>query len=298
MGEVKKNVVMASMISDNEPLDKMESTCLYSLLTCYSELGTKFLKSLPSNNFLSYGHHHTVVVDKTSEYEFFHDYDKPLCKYLDLHQKWPRPGSKSLDKFLRGNKDLVYLEVADCRENIEAVHFLTSHCPRLEVLRLFATDPLLTYSEVLKLSHLKYLELQFDSFYREHRDQFLYSLGSLSQLQVLKFHTCYGMNDDHAESILYNCRSLHSLRLPLNTRINGWFLESLIEHLKNPSGTFSSKLRSLDLHINSAYTQLQITIPELHVFDLIKTAKDFDLALSVQFCHKKLPSFNPKGFHF
>ena len=68
--------------------------------------------------------------------------------YFFIPQKWPRPGSKSLTQFVAGNTDLVCLEViqtlyymkhrviffhlkvSDCRENIEAVHYITSHCTR------------------------------------------------------------------------------------------------------------------------------------------------------------------------
>merc|ERR1719184_540172 len=87
-----------------------------------------------------------------SQYEFFHDYGRQKRKHLELHQKWPRPGSKSLTQFVAGNTDLVCLEVSDCRENIEAVHYITSQCTRLQALRLFATDPLLPYSEISNLS--------------------------------------------------------------------------------------------------------------------------------------------------
>ena len=38
------------------------------------------------------------------QYSFFHDYHLQNTKYLDLHQKWPRPGNKTLEKFLKGNQ--------------------------------------------------------------------------------------------------------------------------------------------------------------------------------------------------
>merc|ERR1719184_486305 len=119
-----------------------------------------------------------------SQYEFFHDYGRQKRKHLELHQKWPRPGSKSLTQFVAGNTDLVCLEVSDCRENIEAVHYITSQCTRLQALRLFATDPLLPYSEISNLSQLRYLEIQFDTFYREHRDDFLHRLGEVGNLRI------------------------------------------------------------------------------------------------------------------
>merc|ERR1719370_2695640 len=70
-----------------------------------------------------------------SQYEFFHDYGRQKRKHLELHQKWPRPGSKSLTQFVAGNTDLVCLEVSDCRENIEAVHYITAQCTRLGQLQ-------------------------------------------------------------------------------------------------------------------------------------------------------------------
>ena len=78
-------------------------------------------------------------------YEYFHDYGRQKRKHLELHQvndffawfnltlffqKWPRPGSKSLTQFVSGNSDLICLEVSDCRENIEAVHFIMAQCTR------------------------------------------------------------------------------------------------------------------------------------------------------------------------
>ena len=83
-------------------------------------------------------------------------------------------------------QDLVYLSVGDSRGNIEAVHYLTSEMKNLQALRLYATDPLLPYKDILLLKHLQFLEITFDSFYREHRDQFLYGLSQLENLQVGK----------------------------------------------------------------------------------------------------------------
>ena len=41
------------------------------------------------------------------QYLFFHDYNVFNCKYLDLHQKWPRPGRKSLEKFIEQNQVII-----------------------------------------------------------------------------------------------------------------------------------------------------------------------------------------------
>ena len=86
-------------------------------------------------------------------------------------------------------QDLVCLSVTDCRENIEAVQYLTHHCHQLQALRLLATDPLVPYKEIQQLKQLRFLEVQFDSFYREHRDDFLLYLAQLSKLQV-----CFSFN--------------------------------------------------------------------------------------------------------
>ena len=80
----------------------------------------------------------------------------------------------------------MYLSVGDSRGNIEAVHYLTTEMRNLQALRLYATDPLLPYKELLLLKHLQFLEITFDSFYREHRDQLLFGFSQLENLQVKK----------------------------------------------------------------------------------------------------------------
>jgi len=231
-----------------------------------------------------------------SGYEFFHDYGRQKRKHLELHQKWPRPGSKSLTQFVAGNTDLVCLEVSDCRENIEAVHYITTHCIRLQALRLFATDPLLPYYEICNLSHLRYLEIQFDTFYREHRDDFLQRLGQLQNLQVLKIPTCFGLSDSQALSLISSCASLTHLSLPCNSKIAGWLLESLLRADYRATST-TSHLENLSLTVNSAYAPLTSCIPEPLATVLVEEAKtSLNLNVTIAFTHKKLPSFNPKGF--
>jgi len=237
-----------------------------------------------------------MVTHLAGGYEFFHDYGRQKRKHLELHQKWPRPGSKSLTQFVAGNTDLVCLEVSDCRENIEAVHFIISHCTRLQALRLFATDPLLPYSEISNLSQLRYLEIQFDTFYREHRDDFLHRLGQLQNLQVLKIPTCYGLSDSQALSLISSCASLTHLSLPCNSKIAGWVLESLLQSDHRATST-SGHLEHLSLTVNSAYIPLTSCIPEPLATVLVEEAKtSLNLDVAIAFTHKKLPSFNPKGF--
>ena len=215
------------------------------------------------------------------------------CKYLDLRHKWPRPGQRSLERFLSGNKGLVCLSVTDCRENIEAVQFLTDHCHQLELLRLLATDPLLPYKELHKLKSLKFLELQLDSFYREHRDDFIFHLAQLSELRVLKVHCCYGMREDHVLHILETCPTITHLLLPLNARITGWFLETLLENRKQKK---MNNLRYLSCTINTAYVDLLTVIPQLYVNTIKDELIHLGLRLDIDFVHTKLQSFNPKRF--
>jgi len=279
---VKLKVVMNALLDDKTvPVYKFLPADLFDILSKY--------KALLASEHSAEVHH---------GYAFFHDYDIVGCKFLDLYQKWPRPGAKSLEKFINGNKDLVYLDIADCRENIEAVHHLTSHCSKLEVLRMFATDPLLPYAEILKLKSLKFLELQFDSFYRDHRDDFIYNLHQLPFLQVLKLQSCYGMTDHHVVTILERCKNLKILHLPFNTKIDGWFLESLLERMKTPADmnvdTIPQNLSNLKLFINTAYTDLLNVIPELYVRTIQDEFRILGLDLQIEYVHKKLSSFNPK----
>merc|ERR1712192_4756 len=274
--QVKQAVVMGALLEELGPIRKMDPYVLHSLLA-----RLKFLRS--SSGTLQSG------------YEFFHDYGRQKRKNLELHQKWPRPGSKSLAQFVAGNTDLVCLEVSDCRENIEAVHYITSHCTRLQALRLFATAPLLPYSEICNLSQLRYLEIQFDTFYREHRDDFLHRLGQLQNLQVLKIPTCFGLSDSQALSLISSCASLTHLSLPCNSKIAGWLLESLLQ--ADHRATFTSHLKHLSLTVNSAYVPLTSCIPEPLATVLVEEAKtSLNLNVTIAFTHKKLPSFNPKGF--
>jgi len=315
----RQQLVVGALLEDLGPLSCVPVTSLYSLLATHQSLATPLggcgkPSISPSPLLLSVQHQGVgeQARDQTQEYTFFHDYDKCHVKQLCLEQKWPRPGAKSLARFLSGNLDLVYLSVSDCRENIECVFQLTQHCLKLQALRLLATDPLLPYQQILNLKRLKYLELQFDSFYREHRDNLLFRLGDLPDLQVLKLHTAFGMTEEHVISILFTCTNLTHLKLPINSRINGWFLESVLRHLKNKNQNNNNKinninnnrdeydlshLRSLEMTINTAYADLQTVIPQLHVFNLIKEANERGLCLKVDYCHKKLPSFNAKGFH-
>jgi len=272
--EVRLKLVLSSMLKDHGScsVDLLHRPDLYRLLDTHLRLSSGGEK-----------------VKET--YDFFHDYHKTGMKWLDLTQKWPRPGAKSLARFSHGNPDLVYLSVSDCRENIEAVHHLTSHCHQLEGLRLLATDPLMPYTEVLKLKNLRYLEVQFDSFYRDHRDDFIHCLGRLPCLQVLKLITCYGLTDSQVISLLTtSTNSLVSLHLPYNSKIRGWFLETLLTSLTPPPS-----LLSLHMTINTAYIDLTSVVPQLHARNLQKQLQDkFNIRVGVDYVHHKLPSFNPK----
>ena len=184
--DIKHNLVMRALIDQYSPLEKCSNARLFKMIKQH-----KILKSDLQDKRQS-------MINR--EYSFYHDYHIADRKYLDLYQKWPRPGKKSLEKFHQGNmvenmifycfiiiffiQDLVCLCVEDCRENIEAVHYFTSNFRNLHALKLLATDPLCAYSEILHLSKLQYLELQFDSFYREHREGLILRLSCLSNLMV------------------------------------------------------------------------------------------------------------------
>jgi len=232
---------------------------------------------------------------REENYDYFHHYDRTGARQLELSQKWPRPGSKSLARFLAGNPSLVCLEVRDCRENIEAVHHLLSHCPGLQAVRLLATDPLLPYTELLALRHLQFIEITADSFYRDHRDEFLAGLCRLPELRVLKLKSCYGMTDHQVLQLLQNCPRLQALHLPFNSKISGWFLESVEELLSSRI----TGLTDLTVHINTAYTMsgnLSV-IPEPFADIIKQNLKTQGLLLNIHFVNKKLSSFNPKDFY-
>ena len=85
---VKLKVVMNALLDDKTvPVDKFLPADLFDILSKY--------KALLASEHSAEVHH---------GYAFFHDYDIVGCKFLDLYQKWPRPGAKSLEKFINGNK--------------------------------------------------------------------------------------------------------------------------------------------------------------------------------------------------
>ena len=56
------------------------------------------------------------------------------CKYLDLHQKWPRPGQKSLEKFIKQNQvSFVFLPTD--------ISFQTCAVESLSTMDITITDP-------------------------------------------------------------------------------------------------------------------------------------------------------------
>ena len=86
---VQLKVVMNSHLNDKAvPVDQFLPADLFDVLCKYNALVTERGYSVTEHG-----------------YAFFHDYSAVGCKFLDLHQKWPRPGAKSLDKFSSGNKE-------------------------------------------------------------------------------------------------------------------------------------------------------------------------------------------------
>merc|ERR1711974_401163 len=125
--------------------------------------------------------------------------------------------------------------------------------------------------EISNLSQLRYLEIQFDTFYREHRDDFLHRLGQLQNLQVLKIPTCFGLSDSQALSLISSCASLTHLSLPCNSKIAGWVLESLLQ--ADHRTTSTGQLEHISLTVNTAYVPLTNCIPEPLATVLVEEAK-------------------------
>ena len=116
---VRLNLTMRSLLQDNKynPLEEQtdaEYKVLYKLLQQHKILKQihhleeiqdcheNFKKvRLPFNTLI-----HIITL---LQYLFFHDYNVFHCKYLDLHQKWPRPGQKSLEKFIKQNQVSIVL---------------------------------------------------------------------------------------------------------------------------------------------------------------------------------------------
>lgn len=90
--QLKHNLVMKALL-EQYPVEKCSKMKLFTMMKMHLKLkgpdkGQEPIKD-PNQN---------------QEYTFYHDYHIPNRKYLDLHQKWPRPGKKSLEKFYKGNQ--------------------------------------------------------------------------------------------------------------------------------------------------------------------------------------------------
>jgi len=86
---VKLRVVMDAYLKEKrKPVAQFQHADLFDILSKY-----KTLLSCPE------------IKRDANGYDFFHDYSLIGCKFLELYQKWPRPGAKSLEKFVAGNKE-------------------------------------------------------------------------------------------------------------------------------------------------------------------------------------------------
>lgn len=223
-------------------------------------------------------------------------------KSLGFGCKWPRPCNPDLQRFCTRNQNLLCLYVADCRNNIQATNAILTHCRGIQVLKLEATDSLLPYTEILELKCLRFLDIQLDLYYPEQRDNLLLNLHTLTQLQVLKIPLCYGMKDRHVSFILENCSNLKILHLPFNGKISGWFLnqlpQKLLEINTSENGAQSgNELKEIKVFLNTGY----ISPTEMISWDLVDSVRQ-KLALNgtnliIKTVHRKLESFNPRGFH-
>ena len=101
------------------------------------------------------------------------------------------------------------------------------------------------------------------------------------------------MRDDLVLHLLETCPTISHLLLPVNAKISGWFLETLLDNRKQNK---MSNLKYLKCSINTAYVDLLTVIPQLYVSTIIDELIQLGLHLDIDFIHKKLPSFNPKKF--
>merc|ERR1719348_380813 len=105
--------------------------------------------------------------------------------------------------------------------------------------------------------------------------------------QILRLLTCYGLNDAQVMEIIEGSKSLIEFQLPINSKVQGWFLELLVPHLK--SGVRSG-LKYLKTSINTAYVPLSHTIPEPHARNICNTLEaDLKMSVDLNFLHLKLP---------
>ena len=82
---VRQNLVVASRLAELGPLAKLSPSSLLSLLRLYHSLGVKSRSKSESSQIV---------------YEYFHDYDRPSRKYLELHQvRWNLCGFCGLEEY-------------------------------------------------------------------------------------------------------------------------------------------------------------------------------------------------------
>ena len=68
---MRQKLVMSSQMASLGPIDKLAPSSLLSLLRLNARLA---------------GKERTEAESSQTEYEYFHDYDRPSRKYLELHQ--------------------------------------------------------------------------------------------------------------------------------------------------------------------------------------------------------------------
>ena len=102
------------------------------------------------------------------------------------------------------------------------------------------------------------------------------------------------MTEGNVLHLLETCSKLKSLCLPFNSKITGWFLESLLERRKKQDWR---NLENIKMYINTAYVDIHTVIPELYAETLVNDFSNLSLKLEVNFVHRKLPSFNPKDMN-
>ena len=89
---LRHNLVMKALF-EQYPVEKCPKVKLFSIVKLHLKLKEPDKKK----------QEHIKDHNHNQDYTFYHDYHIPNRKYLDLYQKWPRPGKKSLEKFYKGN---------------------------------------------------------------------------------------------------------------------------------------------------------------------------------------------------
>ena len=105
--EARTNLAMLSFLHDKmKPIDDFTLSELHDVLCKFDALTSSHGNREIMTNVSEVSEYFIIqeIISTYLQYSFFHDYNEKNCKYLDLIHKWPRPGQKSLERFLSGNQ--------------------------------------------------------------------------------------------------------------------------------------------------------------------------------------------------